>query len=241
MCVVCVVCVVVCVLCCGVCCVWRVVDDQTHTHTTHTRHTPHFTHHSTPHHTEHPQHHTYYHTTDIHQPQADRHRQTRRQTDQLTLTFKSLQRNHIASTPCDAIAKTTAQRQGRLVVNMRPAICRKSFVQSALDIHGKTGVCGLNAKLRRFHSLCLHFGFSAFCFSPLFARPLVRLALWLLSRRNEAAVVYQHRGVTSISKSVGCWSVVVCLFVCLIVVLSGACCSGNRAKLATHVRVMHIS
>ena len=36
-------------------------------------------------------------------------------------------------------------------------------------------------------------------FSPLFAR-LVLLALWLLSRRKETAVVYHHRGVTSISK-----------------------------------------
>ena len=39
-----------------------------------------------------------------------------------------------------------------------------------------------------------------FVFLPLFARPLVRPALWLLSRRKGTAVVYQHRGVTSISK-----------------------------------------
>ena len=75
---------------------------------------------------------------------------------------------------------------------------------------GKTGVCCQNAKLHQLSALCAHLGFSAFCFPPLLARPLVRLALWLLSRRKEGAVVYQYRGVTSIGKQPFCLLVWIC-------------------------------
>ena len=59
-------------------------------------------------------------------------------------------------------------------------------------------------------SHCVHFGFSVFCSSPVCARPLVGAALWLLSRREKATVVHQHRSVTSISKQPFCVLIWIC-------------------------------
>ena len=67
-------------------------------------------------------------------------------------------------------------------------------------VNGETGGCCRNAKLRHLNALFVHVGFSAFeSVSPLLARSLVRSRAVLLSRRKEAAV-YQHQGVTRISK-----------------------------------------
>ena len=69
---------------------------------------------------------------------------------------------------------------------------------------GKTRGCCQNAKLRHFSALCVQMVSLTSGVSPLLARALVRPALWLLSHRKEAAVVYQHQGVTSISKQPFC-------------------------------------
>ena len=108
---------------------------------------------------------------------------------------------------------------------------------------GKTGVCVQNAKLRRFHSLCLHFGFSVFVFLHCL---LVLLFAWLCGcfrvvKAPPSCTNTEASPASANNTSGGCWLLVVgCwLFVCLIAVCVERA-SGNRAKLATYVREMHL-